>query len=266
MPAAGSEQAPGTMGREAVRELLEEAHDRYNRPGFIEDDPVSVPHRYSRKEDIEIAGFFAAMLAWGNRKTIIRSTLKLLAWMEDAPHEFITGFRDRDLKPFSGFVHRTFNGDDCLFFLNALRHIYCCHGGLEEAFRGSTPGSEAKEAITGFRERFLASPHLRRSEKHIADPGRNASAKRINMYLRWMVRRDNRGVDFGIWDTLKPSMLMCPLDVHTGTVSRKLGLLGRRQSDWKAVEELTAALRTFDAADPVRYDLALFGLGVDQRV
>jgi uncharacterized protein (TIGR02757 family) len=266
MHAAGSEQTGPRIGQAALRDLLEEAYDHYNRPGFIEDDPVSIPHRYSRKEDIEIAGFFAAILAWGNRKTIIRSTRRLLAWMDDAPYGFITGFREQDLRPFAGFVHRTFNGDDCIFFLNALQRIYREHGGLEQAFAGSTPGGEAREAIVRFRDLFLRSPHLPRSEKHLADPGKNASAKRINMYLRWMVRRDDRGVDFGLWDALQPSMLMCPLDVHTGQVSRKLGLLRRRQSDWKAVEELTASLRRLDPNDPVRYDLALFGLGVNQRV
>lgn len=249
-----------------IKDLLEEALLRYNQPGFIPDDPVSVPHRFKGKENIEIAGFFAATLAWGNRKTIIRNTMTLMKWMDDDPHAFITGFTDQDLKPFSGFVHRTFNGDDCLYFLHALRYLYTEKGGLEGAFTGDFPFIDIKTAIGRFRNSFFSLPHLPRTQKHVANPLKNSSAKRINMFLRWMVRTNEGGVDFGLWNRMPLAQLMCPLDVHSGAVARKLGLLDRKQNDWKAVEELTASLRRFDAADPVKYDLALFGLGVDRRL
>lgn len=265
MPAAVSDARALAPVPEDIRSLLDQAYLEFNAPGFIEDDPVSIPHRFTRKEDIEIAGFFAAILAWGNRKTIIRNTDSLMRSMDSAPFDFILNFKEKDLKPFAGFVHRTFNGDDCIFFLHALQHIYRHHNGLEAVFKGRKPGAEVKEAIANFRKAFFDQPHLGRSEKHIANPEKNSSAKRINMFLRWMVRKDKRGVDFGIWKGLEPAMLMCPLDVHTGNVSRRLGLLNRKQDDWKAVEELTASLRLLDPADPVKYDIALFGLGMSHR-
>ncbi len=266
MREAISEPADQQPVPEGVRLLLDQAYLEFNRPGFIGNDPVLVPHRFSGKEDIEIAGFFAAVLAWGNRKTIIRNTLLLISWMDNAPYEFIMNFKERDLLPFTRFVHRTFNGDDCIFFLNSLQNIYRYHKGLEHVFCAPTKGMEARDAILHFRKVFFEPPHLLRSEKHIANPAKNASAKRINMFLRWMVRKDEKGVDFGIWTKLKPAMLMCPLDVHTGNTSRKLGLLHRKQNDWKAVEELTGALRSLDPVDPVKYDLALFGLGANHRL
>lgn len=249
-----------------VKELLDKSVLEFNRPDFIPDDPISIPHRFTSKEDIEIAGFLVAILAWGNRKTIIRNTNSLLTWMDNAPAQFIRNFKEGDLKPFTQFVHRTFNGDDCLFFLNSLQNIYTRHEGLEQAFSSDADESEAKYAIMNFRQIFLQTPHLQRSEKHLANPQKNSSAKRINMFLRWMVRKDSRGVDFGLWNSLSPAALMCPLDVHTANVSRQLGLLSRKQNDWKAVEELTGSLREFDPDDPVKYDLALFGLGVNHRV
>lgn len=252
--------------REEVRLLLDKSFQEFNHPGFIADDPISIPHRYSTKENIEISGFLVATIAWGNRKTIINNALKLVQWMDDDPYGFITGFREKDLKPFENFVHRTFNGDDCLFFLNALQYIYKNYGGLENVFIGHTPGNEVMDAIVNFRKVFFEIPHLHRSQKHVANPQKNAIAKRINMFLRWMVRKDDKGVDFGIWRTLKPSMLMCPLDVHTGNVSRQLKLLSRKQNDWKAVEELTQNLRFLDPGDPVKYDIALFGLGVNSKI
>lgn len=247
---------------EEIKDLLDRYYLEFHRTGFIENDPLLIPHRYSKKEDIEIAGFFAAILAWGNRKTIIQNTNRLLGWMDHDPSGFIRGFVESDLKPFAGFVHRTFNGDDCLFFLHALQSIYLRHGGLEQVFQGRTQGNEIKEAIRNFRNVFFQVPHLPRSEKHLANPDKNATAKRINMYLRWMVRKDPAGIDFGIWKNIKPSMLMCPLDVHTGKTSRKLGILNRKQDDWKAVEELTAFLRNLDPSDPVKYDIALFSMGL----
>lgn len=249
-----------------IRRLLDNSYLEFNRPGFIPDDPISIPHRFSKKEDIEIAGFFAAILAWGKRKTIIRNAEKLMNWMDHEPGRFIMEFQEKDLKPFASFVHRTFNGDDCLYFLYALQDLYKYHGGLEHAFSNGEKGTNAKQAIMNFRRLFLLTPHLSRSEKHLANPEKNSSAKRINMFLRWMVRNDDRGVDFGIWNSLSPASLMCPLDVHTATISRKIGLLTRKQNDWKAVEELTGNLKKFDPDDPVKYDLALFGLGVNQRI
>jgi uncharacterized protein (TIGR02757 family) len=253
---------PATPLQEEVKELLDRYYLEFHRSGFIENDPLLIPHRFSKKEDIEIAGFFAAILAWGNRKTIIRNTDRLLGWMDHDPSGFIRGFSEADLKPFAAFVHRTFNGDDCLFFLHALQSIYNNQSGLEQVFQGHTPGDEIREAIRNLRNVFFQIPHLPRSEKHLANPEKNASAKRINMYLRWMVRKDPAGVDFGIWDNLRPSMLMCPLDIHTGNTARKLGILHRKQNDWKAVEELTAYLRKLDPSDPVKYDIALFSMGL----
>jgi uncharacterized protein (TIGR02757 family) len=180
--------------------------------------------------------------------------------MDYSPMDFLTHFEDQDLNVFRNYVHRTFNGEDCIFFLSSLKNIYIHHGGLEEAFSGHGP--DVKDAITGFRKIFFSLPHPGRTLKHLADPATGASAKRINMFLRWMVRKDRRGVDFGIWNALKPSQLYCPLDVHTGNTARKLGLIRRRQNDWKALEELMAVLREFDPEDPVKYDFALFGLGM----
>jgi uncharacterized protein (TIGR02757 family) len=248
-----------------LKPLLDEAVDTYNRKAFIENDPILIPHRFSKKEDIEIAAFFAASLAWGNRKSIIQNTSKLMMWMDEAPHEFILQHTARDLKPFGKFVHRTFNGNDCVFFISALKHLYTKHGGLEAAFtpKNNTQHPEFKDRLHHFRELFLEVKHLKRSEKHLSDPWKNSSSKRLCMFLRWMVRKDKRGVDFGIWKSIKASELYLPLDVHTGNVGRQLGLLERKQNDWKAVEEITQQLRGFDPTDPVKYDFALFGLGVN---
>lgn len=243
-----------------LSELLNEKVELYNSLSFIESDPVSVPHRYTRKEDIEIAGFLAATIAWGQRVTLIRNANWLLDRMDDSPADFISSFKESDLAPFKSFVHRTFNGDDCQFFFKSLQRITVEYGTLENAF---DPGDgNIKSGIILFRKRFLGNDFPKRSAKHISDPASNSAAKRINMFLRWMVRNDKRKVDFGIWNVFQSSDLMCPLDVHSGGVARKLGLLERKQDDWKAVEELTANLRKFDPADPVKYDFALFGLGV----
>jgi uncharacterized protein (TIGR02757 family) len=252
----------------SIKELLDEKLYEYNVKGFIENDPVLIPHRFSRKEDIEIAGFFAATIAWGNRKSIITNATQLMSLMEDAPYEFVTQHSAKDLKPFESFVHRTFKGHDAVYFVKSLKRIYQKHGGLEAAFAGGiNNGTESvKNAIEHFRKLFLSLSHEPRLEKHVSDPGRNSSAKRLCMYLRWMVRSDNSGVDFGIWKSIKPSQLCLPLDVHTGTVSRKLGLLKRKQNDWKAVTEITEQLKQFDPADPVKYDFALFGLGVYKAI
>lgn len=246
-----------------IKAFLDESYLKYNTTSFIENDPISIPHRFSKKEDIEIAGFLTATIAWGNRKSIIYNALKLMTWMDDSPHDFILGHSSRELRRFETFVHRTFNGKDCKFFISSLRNIYLNHGGLEAAFAGAAAPC-LQHHIVHFRNLFLELRHLQRTEKHVSNPLQKSSAKRLCMYLRWMVRKDKKGVDFGIWNSISPASLCLPLDVHTGNVGRALGLLQRKQNDWQAVEEITAALRAFDPADPVKYDFALFGLGVDK--
>jgi uncharacterized protein (TIGR02757 family) len=246
-----------------VKELLDEKYFQFNNTAFIETDPISIPHRFSKKEDIEIASLLVATIAWGQRVSIINNGNKLMRLMNDEPHDFILNFSKKDAARFNDFVHRTFNATDCLFFLNSLKAIYTKHEGLENAFSRNFKKNEpdVKNAITGFRELFLKTAHESRSEKHISNPSAKSSAKRLCMFLRWMVRNDKHGVDFGIWKAIKPQQLCLPLDVHTGNVSRKLGLLARAQNDWQAVEEITSVLRTFDPKDPVKYDFSLFGLG-----
>jgi len=243
-----------------IKELLDYKYDWYNRTAFIEGDPVSIPHLFNRKEDIEIAGFLTAVISWGQRKTILNNANQLLKIMDFCPYDFVINARDSDFRAFESFKHRTFNGIDCIFFLQSLQQIYLNHGGMENAFKAH--GDGIKSSIIHFRSLFFSIPHPSRTLKHLADPAAGASAKRINMFLRWMVRKDDRGVDFGIWNTIKPSQLYCPLDIHTGNVARKLGLITRRQNDWKALEELMVHLKSFDPEDPVKYDFALFGLGI----
>lgn len=242
-----------------IKDLLEYKSEFYNRPEFIQGDPVSIPHRFSKKEDIEISGFLTAMISWGQRKTIISNADILMNALDNSPYEFIMHAENSDLAHLQNFKHRTFNGIDCKFFINSLQNIYQNHDGLENVFSG-TP--DIKLSIINFRRIFFSIPYPSRSQKHIADPERGSAAKRINMFLRWMVRNDNRGVDFGLWDSISPSRLYCPLDLHTGIVARKLGLISRRQNDWIALEELMAHLKSFDPDDPVKYDYALFGLGI----
>ena len=246
-----------------IKELLDEKYFQFNNTSFIETDPISIPHQFSKKEDIEIAAFLVATIAWGQRISIINNGNKLMRLMNDEPHEFIMNFSKRDSVRFEDFVHRTFNPTDCVFFLNSLKNIYTKHKGLEYVFSGefSKDERDVKNAITNFRELFLSIPHQSRSDKHISNPSAKSSAKRLCMYLRWMVRKDKHGVDFGIWKSITPSQLCLPLDVHTGNVSRKLGLLNRTQNDWQAVEEITSVLREFDKKDPIKYDFSLFGLG-----
>ncbi len=254
--------------REQIKELLELKYKQYASKEFIENDPVCIPHRFSLKEDIEIAGFISATLAWGNRKAIINSASKWLNLMDNSPYDFVMNCSKNDLKKFEKFVHRTFNGHDCMFFMNSLKRIYISKGGLENCFtvRKNNSGNRCYEAIVTFRKEFLRSNHLKRSEKHISNPEAGSSAKRLCMFLRWMVRKDKNGVDFGIWNCLNPSDLCLPLDVHTGKVARAIGLLKRKQNDWKSVEELTDVLKTFDTNDPVKYDFALFGMGLNKEI
>ena len=244
--------------------FLEEKCIEYNQPAFIESDPISVPHQFNKKQDIEIAGFLTATISWGNRKSIVANGRRMMEIMDDSPYDFLCNAGPKDFNPFLRFIHRTFNGDDSLFFLTSLKNIYRQYQSLEQLF-GTMNEHGTAYAISRFREIFLSTGHLDRSEKHIANPLAGSAAKRINMFLRWMVRHDDRGVDFGIWKSIHTSNLICPLDVHVGNVARKLGLLHRTPNDWMAAEELTANLRKFDPVDPVKYDFALFGLGVFEK-
>lgn len=250
---------------QGILEYLEKKVIAYNRSSFIESDPISVPHSFTQKEDVEISAFFAATLAWGNRKAILKSLNQLMNWMDNAPFDFIKNAEGKDLDHLLNFKYRTFNGNDCQFFIKSLQNIFLIHGGLEHVFSQAFNETKCvKETIHQFKEVFFSINHPTRTMKHIADPLKGSAAKRINMFLRWMVRFDNRGVDFGIWKNIPMSELMIPLDVHSGTVARKLELLDRKQNDWKAVELLTNKLKEFDPNDPVKYDFALFGVGVNK--
>jgi len=245
-----------------LKEFLDEKADLYNTSAFIETDPIQVPHQFSEERDIEISAFLTASIAWGQKTTIISNAHKLLSWMPGGPYEFIMTADEDDLERFVPFVHRTFNGLDCIYFLRSLKYIYLHHGGLKGVFEKSFRDSgDLQFSMAEFRRLFLMHADPGRTSKHVADVSRGSSAKRINMFLRWMVRRDERGVDFGLWRDIPMNALYLPLDVHTGNVARKLGLLHRKQNDWKAVAELSSRLREFDPDDPVRYDYALFGLG-----
>jgi uncharacterized protein (TIGR02757 family) len=252
--------------KEDLYSFLEEKYLQYNNPKFIETDPISIPHRFTKKEDIEIAGFMAATIAWGQRVSIIKNASRLMEMMDNAPHDFIVNAQLGDYCRFDKFVHRTYNGEDCGYFLRSLQNIYKNHNGLEKVFsKKIIEGQGIKDAIIYFRNIFVELLPDKRTLRHISDPEKNSAAKRINMFLRWMVRKDNAGVDFGIWSSIDSCELYCPLDIHSGNVGRKLGLLKRNQNDWKAVEELTYSLRDFDPNDPVKYDFALFGLGVFEK-
>jgi len=248
-----------------IKEFLDENVAIFNAPAFITNDPISIPHFFSKNEDIEISAFLTATIAWGQRPVILKNAKRLMLLMDEAPHDFILNATNADFNNFKTFVHRTFNGEDVLYFLRALQHIYKNHGGLESLFDVALlqSGGDMAQAIHHARSTFFSHRLPGRTAKHFADPLRNSSAKRINMFLRWMVRKDQCGVDFGIWEKIKPSQLYCPLDVHSGRVARELGLLSRKQNDWKSVEELTVNLRLLDANDPVKYDFALFGMGAD---
>ncbi|NLO71318.1 MAG: TIGR02757 family protein [Porphyromonadaceae bacterium] len=245
-----------------IKSILDQAVIRYNNTDFIENDPIQIPHRFSKKEDIEIAGFLSASIAWGQRKTIINNGWRLMERLDFSPYEFI--MEESDFSPFSDFVHRTFNGLDCQFFLQSLKNIYQNHGGLEQVFTsGFLEDNTIFSALKQFRSVFFEIPYEDRTRKHIPDVSTNSSAKRLNMFLRWMVRKDENKVDFGLWEKIPMSALMLPLDVHTSNVARDMKLTSRKQNDWKAVEEITVELRKFDPDDPVKYDFALFGIGVN---
>lgn len=253
------------MKKAELKSFLDFKVDEYNRPEFIETDPIQIPHRYNKKEDIEISGFLTATIAWGNRKSILKNASHLMELLWDSPKDFVLNHTDKDLLPLEKFVHRTFNGKDLIYFIQSLQNIYKNHKGLEEIFAVHAEEDDLQKSIHHFKKIFFELSHLSRIEKHISDPLRNSAAKRINMYLRWMVRKDQCGVDFGIWNELRASQLSCPLDVHSGNTARKLGLLKRKQNDAKALQELDKSLRSLDPVDPVKYDFALFGLGVFEK-
>ncbi len=254
------------MNQKGLKEFLDSKVELYNNRKFIESDPIQIPHHLNdigaSKEDIEIIGFLVATIAWGNRKSIITNGKRLVNIMGNSPFDFIVNYTNNDSKYLSGFVHRTFNENDLNYFIVALQHIYLHHNGIESLFSRNIKGDSLQYAIHKFKKVFFSLPHLPRTEKHVSDPLKNSAAKRINMYLRWMVRNDQKDVDFGLWNSISPSLLSCPLDVHTGNVSRKLGLITRKQNDAKALKELDQSLRELDPIDPVKYDFALFGLGV----
>lgn len=251
------------MQREKIYDLLERKYKEYNSASFIDADPISIPHRFAKKQDIEIAAFFSATIAWGNRKSIITSANKLMNLMDNAPHDFVLNHQDNDLKNLLDFKHRTFNATDTLYFVEFLKQHYLKNESLEDAFLKSEIKNSQAETLSGFHNYFFSledSPH--RTRKHVATPVRGSTCKRMNMFLRWMVRKDKHGVDFGIWKKIKPAQLLIPLDVHVDRTARKLGLIKRKQTDWQTVVELTENLKTFDPKDPVKYDFALFGISV----
>lgn len=247
-----------------LKDFFDEKVMQYNQPSFIEHDPLSIPHLFTRRQDIEIAGFFSAIFAWGNRTIIINKSKELLQRMDMAPHDFVLHHQASDLKRLLGFKHRTFNDADILYFIEFFHQHYKLYNSLEGAFtKGFTKKDEhIGPALIYFKQNFFSYEHLRRTEKHISSPLQKSTCKRLNMFLRWMVRTDKNGVDFGIWKTIKPSQLICPIDVHVARVAQRFHLLQRTQTDWQAAVELTKYLRNLDPVDPVKYDFALFGIGV----
>ncbi len=248
-----------------LKDFLDEKSEQYNHPGFIELDPISIPHGFSKRQDIEIAGLFSATLAWGQRVTIVRKCRELLAKMDNDPYEFIMHHHQKDLQPLLAFSHRTFNATDTMYFISFLRWFYSRHQSLEEAFVVEGEQTDVQMGLIKFHNIFFSLPdYPLRTKKHVATPERKSTCKRLNMFLRWMVRNDGRGVDFGLWQKFKPSQLICPCDLHVDRVARTLKLIKRKQTDWSTAIELTANLRLLDPVDPVKYDFALFGLGIDE--
>lgn len=253
------------MNFDDLKAFLDEKTALYNTPTFIGTDPIQIPHMFTQKEDIEIAGFLAATIAWGNRTMIINNAKKMMELMGNSPYDFVINHQDYQLERFENFVHRTYNSLDMVTFIQSLRHIYTNHGGMEAVFANNIKDKNLHYSIHQFKKLFFEIDHQSRTQKHISDPLNGSAAKRINMFLRWMVRDDNAGVDFGLWKSISPALLSCPLDVHSGNVARKLLLLTRKQNDAKAVTELDIQLRLLDKNDPARYDFALFGLGAFEK-
>jgi len=256
------------MQQSELKEFLDFKYKQYNNPRFIENDPICIPHAFSKSQDIEISGFWAAVLAWGQRKTIINKCRELLELMDNSPHDFILNHKDSDLKRLENFKHRTFNSTDTLYFIEFFKWFYSLYNSLEEAFIMSLKRTDStiENGLIGFHNLFFSLedyPH--RTRKHIATPVRNSACKRINMFLRWMVRDDIQGVDFGIWKNIRTDQLICPCDLHVDRVARKLGLIKRKPTDWQTALELTKNLKDFDSDDPVKYDFALFGLGIEEK-
>jgi len=253
------------MKKSELKDFLDAKVVQYNHPGFLDSDPIQIPHRFEKKEDKEISAFLTATIAWGNRKSIINNAQRLMEMMHQSPYDFILNHTDSDLEKLTTFVHRTFNGTDLYYFIKSLRNIYTAHDGLETVFTKHQATDSLQPTISKFKEVFFELPHQPRTTKHVSDPLKGSAAKRINMFLRWMVRDANTQVDFGLWTGIPASKLSCPLDVHSGNVARKLKLLKRKQNDGKALAELDNALRKLDPLDPVKYDFALFGLGVFEK-
>lgn len=253
------------MNKKELKEFLDEKVIEYNNPRFLESDPIQIPHRFSKKEDIEISGFLTATIAWGNRKSIINNAQNMMGLLDNSPHDFVMNHTKADLGTLENFIHRTFNGTDLVYFIQSLKNIYENHEGLEGIFTQNQGKTSLLPTISIFKEHFFELPFERRTMKHVSDPLKGSAAKRLNMYLRWMVRNANTQVDFGLWQHIPASKLSCPLDVHSGNVARKLKLLKRKQNDAKALAELDRNLRRLDPADPVKYDFALFGLGVFEK-
>lgn len=253
------------LNLEELREFLDEKVAQYNTPDFIELDPIQIPHMYSEKEDIEISGFLSSTISWGNRTSIVKNSKRMMHLLGNSPYDFIINHRESHLKKMEGFVHRTFNSIDFITFIKALKQLYQNQNGLEGIFTKYKTKESIQPAIHQLKKEFFNVPHLERTRKHLPDPLTGSAAKKINMFLRWMIRKDNAGVDFGIWKNISPSILSCPLDVHSGNVARKLGLIARKQNDAKTVQELDIVLRELDSVDPVKYDFALFGLGIYEK-
>lgn len=250
-----------------MKHFLDSLADRYNNRSFISADPVSIPHRFTERHDIEISGLLTSAISWGRRDLILRSADRLMKMMDNEPHRFVISASAKEIDSIRHFVHRTFNGEDAVTFLHSIRNIYSNYGSIENVISADlNAGNDMKHAISRLHEIFFSGPHNKKCERHLPDISRGSAGKKLNMYLRWMVRKDDAGVDFGIWQSVSPSMLYIPLDLHAGNTARKLGLLTRKQNDWKAVEELTEVLRSFDPVDPVRYDFALFGAGVNNEL
>ena len=251
-----------------LKTFLDSKVDLYNQPSFITGDPISVPHQFTQKQDIEIAGLFAALFAWGNRTTIINKSKELMQRMDHAPHDYILHHTEKELSKILSFKHRTFTDTDLLYCIEFLKFHYSTHPSLETAFAQwmEPSDTDTEKALNGFYTYFFSLDYVPdRTRKHIACPQKNSSCKRLNMFLRWMVRQDDKGVDFGIWQTIHPSQLICPIDVHVARVAHRFALLKRKAVDWQSANELTAYLRTLDPQDPVKYDFALFGLGVMEK-